>query len=154
MSNDLFLKRCVSSGSLCVSLSVSCDLFVFVLEGFFLKLSLVQILALVLSFYHFEGSFRFWAHLWGLVLRLFSNCSSLMSFSPFHVSCDFFLFWLLLLLFFSVLSRTSYGSVLLCATFFFFSFFPGPYSTQLFLLLVLFTAVFRAWIHPLLSFVS
>ena len=48
----------------------------------------MQILALVvLSFYHFEGSFFFFfffrAHLWGLVLRPFSTCSSLMSFSPF-----------------------------------------------------------------------
>ena len=95
--------------SLSVSLSVSRDLFVFVLfcRAFFLRLSLMQILALVLlSFDHFEGSFHFWALLWGLVLRPFSTCTSLMSFSPFSrflwllsllVATSFFLF------FFSVL---------------------------------------------------
>ena len=64
MSNELFLKRCVGSGSLALFLSVSRDLVVFVLFcrvffSFFLRLSLMQILALVLSFYHFEGSFHF-----------------------------------------------------------------------------------------------
>ena len=58
--------------------------FCFVFLLFFLRLSFIQILALVvLSFYHFEGSFHFWALLWGLVLKPFSTCASLMSFSPF-----------------------------------------------------------------------
>ena len=58
MSNDLFLKSCVSSDSLCLSLAICLFLFCFV--GLFVRLSLIQILALVvLSFYHFQGSFYF-----------------------------------------------------------------------------------------------
>ena len=54
MSNTLFLKRCVSSGSLAICL------FLFCFVGLFVRLSLIQILALVvLPFYHFEGSFSF-----------------------------------------------------------------------------------------------
>ena len=66
MSNDLFLKTCVSSGFLSLSLCLSICLYWFVFVGlfffffFFLRLSFIQILALVvLSFYHFEGSFHF-----------------------------------------------------------------------------------------------
>ena len=61
MLNELFLKRCVSSGSLSVSISVSRDLFVFVLFcRAFSKDVFIQILAgVILSFYHFEGSFHF-----------------------------------------------------------------------------------------------
>ena len=83
----------------------------------------MQILALVvLSFYHFEGSFHFWAHLWGLVLRPFSTCSSLMSFSLFFTflvasfssGCFFFFFFSFFSFSFfcSLLSRASYGSFL------------------------------------------
>ena len=54
----------------------------------------------------FWGFFHFWALLWGLVLRPFSTCSSLMSFSPFSR-----FLWLLSLLvasfFCSLLSRAS-----------------------------------------------
>ena len=107
MLNELFLKRCVSSGSLSLflSLCLAICLFLFCFVGlFFLRLSLMQILVLVLfSFYHFEGSFHFWALLWGLVLRPFSTCSSLMSFSPF--------------------SRFLWLLSLLVASFFFLSFF-------------------------------
>ena len=61
-----------------------CSCFFFFCFFVFWRLSFIQILALVvLSFYHFEGSFHFWALLWGLVLRPFSTCASLMSFSPF-----------------------------------------------------------------------
>ena len=95
-----------------------CDLFfVFCFVEFFLWLSLVQTFALVvLSFYHFEGSFHFWALLWGLVLRPFSTCSSLMSFSlflmaSFSYGCFFFCFVL-----FSLGCRRALFS-LLCATF-------------------------------------
>ena len=94
ISNDLFLKTCVSSVflslCLCVFRFVSVGLvlqgffFFFFFLLFFLRLSFIQILALVvLSFYHFEGSFHFWALLWGFVLKPFSTCASLMSFSPF-----------------------------------------------------------------------
>ena len=91
-------------------LSVSCDLFVFV--ELFLRLSFIQILDLVvLSFHHFEGSFHFWEHLWGLVLRPFSTWSSLLSFTPF--SCFLRLPSLLVASFFcSLFSRASLGSVL------------------------------------------
>ena len=66
----------------------------FCFVGLFLRLSFIQILSLVvLSFYHFEGSFQFWVLSWGLVLRPFSACSVLMSFSSF--SC---FLWLLSLL--------------------------------------------------------
>ena len=123
----------------------------FCFVGLFLRLSFLQILALVvLSFYHFEDSFHFWALLWGLVLRPFSTCSSLMSFSPF--SC---FLWLL-----SLLVASSSFSILFslgCRSFvcdFFSFFFPGPYSTQLFPLLILFSAVCRAWILSLFSFFS
>ena len=86
MSNELFLKRCVSSSflSLFLSLCLAIVLFLFCLYGFFLMLSFMQILALVvLYFHHFEGSFHFWELLWGLVLRPLSSCSSLMLYSPF-----------------------------------------------------------------------
>ena len=122
-----------------VSISVSRDLFdfVFFCKAFFLRLSLMQILTLVvLSFCHFEGSFHFWGHLWGLVLRPFSTCSSLMSFSPF--SCFLWLLSLLVASFFcSLLSRASWGSVLLLATFSFL-FFCFCFSWAVF--------------HPVLSF--
>ena len=50
----------VLSLSLSVSISASRD-FLFCLFAFFLRLSFIQILALVvLSIYHFEGSFHFW----------------------------------------------------------------------------------------------
>ena len=72
---------------------------------------------LALSFYHFEGSFYFWALLWVLVLRPFSTCSSLMSFSlflmaSFSYGCFFFFFFFL----FSLGRRRAPFS-LLCATF-------------------------------------
>ena len=115
----------------------------------------MQILSLVvLSFYHFEGSFHFWVHLSGLVLRPFSTCSSLMLFSPFSrflwilsllVASFFFFFFLFfsfllfLFFFFFFLSRASWGSFLssVCDFFVFRLFvvlfvFDGPSSTQLF----------------------
>ena len=58
----IFEKMCQFRFYLPVAISVSRDLFVFVLfcKTFFLRLSLMQMLALVvLSFYHFEGSFHF-----------------------------------------------------------------------------------------------
>ena len=96
------------------SVSVSFDLIVlvwfcrafFFFFFFFGRLSFIQILALVvLSFYHFEGSFHFWALLWGLVLKPFSTCASLMSFSPFCMflvasfssGCFFFFFFFFLI---------------------------------------------------------
>ena len=65
MSNDLFLKTmCQFLFSLSVSMSF--DLYWFVFVGLFfyyfifLRLSFIQIFSLVvLSFYHFEGSFHF-----------------------------------------------------------------------------------------------
>ena len=140
-------------------------LFVF-LYGFFLRLSLTQILALViLSFYHFDGSFHFWAHLWGLFLGLYplaihllSTGFSLMLFSPFfYLACGFFLFWLLLFSVLFTLGRhRAPFSLLLCATFSSFSphfLFAGPFSTQLFpQVLVQFSPVCWAWIHWLFSF--
>ena len=144
--------------SLCVSVSCSWFVFVFYFVWLFLRLSFVQILALVLLlfFYHFEGSFHFWALSWGLVLRPFFTCSCLMSFSPF--SCFFWLLSLLVASFFSVLyyigrRRAPFFCVRLFRVFFFYI-FPGPYSTQLFPLLVLFSAVCRAWIHSRFSFFS
>ena len=122
----------------------------------------MQILALVvLSFYHFEGSFHFWALLWGLVLRRFSTSSSLMSFSP--LSC---FLWLLSLLggfffFCSLLSGTSYGSFLssVCDVFGFLfvcccCVFCWAVSHTALSLLVLFSPVCWAWIHSLFSFFS
>ena len=74
----------------------------------------MQILALVvLSFYHFEGSFPV-----GVVLRPFCTCSSFMSFSPF--SCFLWLLFLSGCFFFSVLfslGRRRAPLSLLCATF-------------------------------------
>ena len=72
--------------SLCFCVSVCLHWFVFVVYFYFLK-------SVFLSFYHFGGSFHFWALLRGLVLRPFSTCASLMSFSPF--AC---FLWLLSLL--------------------------------------------------------
>ena len=149
-----YFWRDVSVVVLSLSVSLPICLFLFCFVGLFLRLSFIQILPLVaLSFYHFEGSFHFWVLSWGLVLRPFSACSVLMSFSdpPFHVSCGFFLFWLLL---FSVLfSLGRCRASFFCVRLFRF-FFPGPFSTQLFPLLVLFSAVCRAWIHWLFSFFS
>ena len=85
--------------------------------------------------------------MWGLVLRPFSTCASLMSFSPFCMilvasfssGCFFFSFL------FYLLSRDPFLCV--CDLFGFFWFGlkkkknPGPYSTHLFPLLVLFSAV-------------
>ena len=107
----------------------------------------MQILALiVLSFYHFEGSFHFWALLLGLVLRRFSTSSSLMSFSPF--SCFLWLLSLLVVFFFffffffcSLFTGASHGSFLssVCDVFgccflllLLLLFFAGPSSTQIF----------------------
>ena len=145
--------------------SLSLCLFRFVcfcFVGLFLRLSFIQILALVvLSFYHFEGSFHFWVLSWRLVLRPFSACSVLMSFSPF--SCFLWLLFLLVAFFFFFLSSFflflylfSLGrrrASFFCVRLFRF-FFSVPYSTQLFPLLVLFLAVCRAWIHWLFSFFS
>ena len=83
-----------------------------------------------------------------------------MSFSPFHVSCGFFLFWWLLL-FCSLLSGASYGSFLsfLWATFSVVVFFWccvfcwAVFHTTL-SLLVLFSPVCWDWIHSLFSFFS
>ena len=110
-----FEQMCQFRFSLCLCL-LRFVCFCSVLQGFFLRLSFIQILVfVVLSFYHFEGSFHFWALLWGLVLRPFSTCSSVFN-GVLPLSCGFFIFWLLLF-FCSLLSRTSWGSVLLCATF-------------------------------------
>ena len=176
MSNDLFLKTCVSSGFLSLSLCLSICLYWFGFVGlfffFFFRLSFIQILALVvLSFYHFGGSFHFWALLWGLVLRPFSTCVSLMPFSPF---CMFLVACFSSGCFFFcccccccccccyLLSRgRRRAPFFVCVrpfrgflVWFFKIFFPGPYSTHLFPLLVLFSAVCRAWIHSLFSFFS
>ena len=115
----LFLKRSVSSGSLSLSRFLVI-LFVFVLlNGAFCKAVFRWNLGFrCFVFYHFEGSFHFWALLcvcvwggawgWGrgLVLRPVSTLSSLMSFSP----CSCFL-WLLCFLvasfFCSLLSKAS-----------------------------------------------
>ena len=60
MSNNLFLKRCVHSGSVSLSLSLAICSFLLCFVGHFLRLSFIQILALVvLSFHHFEGSCNF-----------------------------------------------------------------------------------------------
>ena len=84
--------------------------------------------------------------------RPFSACSSLMSFSSFSR----FLWLLSLLVASSLFFLFSLGPRM--APFFVCDFFvcglPGPYSTQLFPLLVLFSAVCRAWIHFLCSFFS
>ena len=96
----------------------------------------MEILAsVVLSFYHFGGSFHFWALLWGLVLRPFSTCSSLMSFCPFFTflmasfssGCYFFSFFSP-----SVLFSLGQGSFLSSVCDFFVLFFCFLSSTQLF----------------------
>ena len=114
MSNELFLKRSVSSGSvsLFLSLCLAICLFLFCFVRLFSKAVFHANCGFsVLSFYHFEGSFHFWAILRGLVLRPFSTCSSLMAFSPFSR-----FLWLLSLLvassFCSLLSRVLQGSFL------------------------------------------
>ena len=119
-----------------LSVSMSFDLFVLVwfcrafyfIYFIFLRLSFIQILALVvLSFYHFEGSFHFWALLWGLVLRPFSTCASLMSFSPlcmflgasFSSGCFFFSFFFFCLFVVVIFSLGGAVGLLfcVCATF-------------------------------------
>ena len=126
----------------------------------------MQILSLiVLSFYHFEGSFHFWALLWGLVLRRFSTSSSLMSFSPFScflwllsllvVSSSFFLFsshWgvsRLLSLFCVRRFRLLCFVVVVVVVVFCWAVFHPDLC-----LLVLFSPVCWAWIHSLFSFFS
>ena len=136
-------KKCVNSGSLSLSMFLAICLFLFCFVGLFLKLSLIQILALVvLSFYHFEGSFHFWAFLWGLVLRPFSTCSSLMSFSPFSR-----FLWLLSLLVASF-SFSSSSSVL-----FSLGRRRAPFVC-LRLFVCVFVFVYWAVFHPALSFTA
>ena len=160
-----------------LSVSVSFDLFVlvwfcraffFFFFNFFFRLSFIQILALVvLSFYHFGGSFHFWALLWGLVLRPFSTCVSLMPFSPFCMflvacfSSGCFFFCCCCCCCYLLSRGRRRAPFCVCVrpfrgflVWFFKIFFPGPYSTHLFPLLVLFSAVCRAWIHSLFSFFS
>ena len=160
MSNDLFLKICVSSDSLSLSLSVTCDLFVFVLFcgafckavfdsnfGFsgFVFLSLSGFLLLLSGFV-------------GFVLRPFNTCSFLLFF--FYVILPFFTFVVTSFssgcFFFPVLfSLGRRRALFFCVRLFRFLVcfvFPGPYSTQLFPLLVLFSAICRVWIHSLFSF--
>ena len=72
---------------------------------------------MVLSFYHFEGSFHFWELLWGLVLRPFYTCSSLMLFSPF--SCFLWLLSLLVAFFLSVLLSQGWCEALFFCVWFF-----------------------------------
>ena len=60
MSNDLFLKRCVSSDYLSLSVFLAICLFLFCFVGLFLRLSLIQNFSLVvLSFYQTDGFFHF-----------------------------------------------------------------------------------------------
>ena len=136
-----FMNRFVSSGSLslflCLCLAICLFLFCFV--GLFSKA--VFDANFGLGMYHFDGSFHFWALLWGLVLRSFSTCSSLLSFS--HFSLFLWLLYLLVAFFLFSLSlgRRRAPFPLLCATFSFFCLFffcccccfvAGPSSTQLF----------------------
>ena len=116
---------------------------------------------IVLSFCHFEGSFHFWAHLWGLVLRPFSTCSF------FNVVLPFFMFPVAFFssgcFFFSVLfsqGRHRAPRSLLCATFVLFLFlfccfcfcFCWAVFHPTLSLLVLFSPVCWAWIHSMFSF--
>ena len=101
---------------------------------------------IVLSFCHFEGSFHFWAHLWGLVLRPFSTCSF------FNVVLPFFMFPVAFFssgcFFFSVLfsqGRHRAPRSLLCATFLF---------VFVFVLLLLFLFLFLLGRLPPNSFLT
>ena len=131
MSNDLFLNRCVSSGSLSLSMSLAICLFLFCFVRLFLRLSFIQILDLVVLSYGITLRVPFTSeHFCGGLFLGLSPLAPLYCRSPlFHVSCGFFLFWLLL---FSVLFsgchvRAPFFSVRLFRVFF----FPGTYSTQL-----------------------
>ena len=81
----------------------------------------------VLSFYHFEGSFHFWALFGALVPRPFATCSSLMLL---FLLVAFFLSFLFMLS--SPYSVVGLLSLSCGRRFFFFFFFAGPSSTQLF----------------------
>ena len=151
-----YFWRDVSVPVLSLFLSLAICLILFCFIGLFLRLSFIQILAsVVLSFYHFEGSFHFWVLSWGLVLRPFSTCSSLMSLplftflvASFSSGCFFLLPFLSPVLFCLGCHRAPFS--LLCATFSF-SFFVFH---QALCLLVLFSPVCWAWIHSLFSFFS